>query len=70
MWHLKASEQGSLLNGVSKNRMQAAGHEPVAVWLAPPIHPRVAKGVVPSAPVADTLRLITRAGRGGAARSA
>ena len=58
------------MNGVCKNRMQAAGHEPAAVWLAPPIHLRVAKGVVPSAPVAETLRLITGAGRGGAARSA
>jgi len=68
---LQASEQGSLLNGVSEKRIgEDSGHEPVAVWLAPPIHPRVAKGVVPSAPVADTLRLITGADRGGAARSA
>ena len=67
---LEGERAGRLLNGVSEKQIEAAGHEPVAVWLAPPIHPRVAKGVVPSALVACSLRLITRAGRGGAARSA
>ena len=67
---LAGERAGRLLSGVSEKQIETAGHEPAAVWLAPPIHPRVAKGVVPSAPVANALRLITRAGRGDTARSA
>ena len=56
-----------LLLGVSEaERIEVSGSKlEAACLLTPPIHPRVAKGVALPA-----LRLITRAGRGDAIRSA
>ena len=64
--HLRESERG-ILSQVSKTTWKKVSGLMLksARLLTPPIHPRVSTGVVPSA-----LRLITRAGRGDAIRSA